>query len=187
MKRKTKPFWQIEMTAENLLNQCECYDKPYENIDLMIESCKIDIIPLDIDPNKLLGVLGVDKNGFRFIGYNKNMIPERILFTKAHELGHFILEHELKGELLTDTQMKVKNPQETEANVFAAALLMPKKAILNLVQDCLGIDRYSLLNSAGRSYEQLTTQEKNLLIFQMRTKFHTSEEAIYWRLIDILQ
>jgi hypothetical protein len=82
MTRKTKPFWQIEMAAENMLKHCSCYDKPYEYIDFMIESCKIDIVPLDVDPDKLLGVFGKDKNDYKFIGFNKNMITERILFTK---------------------------------------------------------------------------------------------------------
>lgn len=131
MTRKTKQFWQIEMAAENMLKHHECYDAPYSGIEFMIESCKIDLIPIDVENDNLLGMFGDDESGHRFIVYNKNVIPERILFTKAHELGHFVLEHKLKSEILTNTTKKSKDPQETEANVFAVALLMPKQSVIN--------------------------------------------------------
>lgn len=175
------------MAAENMLKHCSCYDKPYEYIDFMIESCKIDIIPLDVDPDKLLGVFGKDKNDYKFIGFNKNMITERILFTKAHELGHFILEHNLKGEFLTDDSFKSKDPQETEANIFAAALLMPKQAVFEVIKSILGDSHGSISNPPSITYEELSTQEKYNLTNAMKNKFHTSDESIYWRLYNLVK
>ncbi|NKJ03853.1 ImmA/IrrE family metallo-endopeptidase [Rhizobium sp. SG741] len=73
---------------------------------------------------------------------NVNDKPVRKRFTVAHELGHFVL-HLAAGEgEFIDTQDNFRTVQdpdtpwddtrraEWEANVFAAALLMPREAVL---------------------------------------------------------
>jgi len=185
MTRKTKPFWQIEMTAENMLNHCGCFEKPYQYIDFMIESCKIDLIPLVIKNDKLLGLFGRDDNGNKFIGFNKTMIPERILFTKAHELGHFVLEHKLNSELLTDSDFGSKDPQETEANVFAATLLMPKKNVIKVVKKAL--EFLSIISCENKifDYNALSISQQDYIIKQMKEMFHTSKQSIELRVKNI--
>lgn len=57
-------------------------------------------------------------------------------FTIAHELGHLVLSH--KGEVFVDkaivnkraTSGQFVDPQEIEANQFAASLLMPRDALV---------------------------------------------------------
>ena len=61
-------------------------------------------------------------------------------FSKAHELGHFLLQKEFDG-LRVDKQMFFRNElskkgidsDEIEANRFAAALLMPEKILSNIL------------------------------------------------------
>jgi|GEM_PF-866162 len=54
-------------------------------------------------------------------------------FTVAHELGHFFLSHQQKNEILFRSMLSSSNPNnpwsETEANHFAACILMPREAI----------------------------------------------------------
>lgn len=62
-------------------------------------------------------------------------------FTMAHELGHFLLHKDKIGDGVNDTPAyrscenaelfneNIKLEHETEANSFAAALLMPKEAV----------------------------------------------------------
>ncbi len=49
-------------------------------------------------------------------------------FTAAHELGHFVLEHEgsLDREIRLPGDTKGRDPREIEADAFAAEFLMPK-------------------------------------------------------------
>lgn len=182
MRTKPKPFWQLEMTAENMLEFHDCYNTPYNGIDFMIDSCNIDLIPLNVKNTKLMGMLGDDKCGHRFIAYNKNMIPERVLFTKAHELGHFVLEHELKNDILIDNKDEPRNVQETEANVFAAALLMPKLIVSKIVNQTISELQIPLDDKGKFDFDKLGRKERDYLVSVMKMGFHTSKEAIEWRI-----
>ncbi|MGO0903558.1 ImmA/IrrE family metallo-endopeptidase [Clostridioides difficile] len=183
--KKTRYFWRIEMIAENILKHHECYNSPYNSIDIIIESFKIDLIPIDVDNDKLMGIFGDDNNGHRFIAYNKNMILERILFTKAHELGHFILKHKLKGDILTDNEDEPKDPQETEANVFSSALLMPKVLIVKIVKKNLLYLKIPLDNEGAFDYDTLSKHQQDFIIQEVKSMFHTSKEAIEWRIRNL--
>ena len=65
--------------------------------------------------------------------------PERRSFTLAHELGHFLLhEPNLKGRFRLDYQIYVDDQQskeETEANYFAASLLVPKERLIAIMKE----------------------------------------------------
>ena len=175
--RKTRLFWQIEMTADNMLNQHEFYNEPYSGIDFMIESCNIDLIPLKNVTNKnLLGVYGYNGQK-RIIACNTKISRERILFTKAHELGHFVLEHELKNDIVTESTIKTKDPQETEANVFAAALLMPKQLIIELLED--------LDYDFDKGIDTLDEYKRKSIINDVCTRFRTSKQSAYFRLKNL--
>lgn len=73
------------------------------------------------------------------IGVNSLHHPNRQRFTIAHELGHFCLLH--KGEVHIDRTFRINrrdaassqavNPDEIEANRFAAELLMPYDMIVD--------------------------------------------------------
>ncbi len=173
------------MSAENMLKHHECFNAPYNGIDFMIDSCKIDLIPIAVNSDKLMGLFSDDGNGHRFIAYNQNMIPERILFTKAHELGHFVLGHQLKNELLTDANEKSKDPQEVEANVFASALLMPKASVITVVKKTLA-DLPIQLNADGIfEYDVQSKECKTCLVSAMKDVFNTSKISIEWRIRDV--
>ncbi len=67
--------------------------------------------------------------GIRFgkprIFVSKNCSSERRRFTIAHELGHILLGHVGKYELVNREPSGTDNPIEQEANVFASRLLAP--------------------------------------------------------------
>lgn len=59
-------------------------------------------------------------------------------FTIAHELGHFLLHRDEIGSALTDDafyRSQLSDPQEWEANRFAADLLMPWPLIAQLTRE----------------------------------------------------
>ena len=87
--------------------------------------------------------------------------PNRQRFTLAHELGHYVLEH---NPLFTESDPRAfENPRdvnEKEANYFAAALLMPEEWVR---QD------WARLRDADR----------------MATLYRTSSEAMWYRLEEL--
>ena len=97
----------------------------------------------------------------KVIVVNDREVDERQRFTIAHELGHFCLNH---GSSFRDTAspgwFRKGNPShETEANKFAAELLMPAIAVKIL------IDVRKVRDSA-----------------ELRKAFGVSSQALHWRL-----
>lgn len=85
------------------------------------------------------------------------MSKGRQRFTIAHELGHLALHRHLVGIGLDDRSMRITKPgfydndlitniEETEANQFAVAILMPKypvlKTALRLDKDISKLSEY---------------------------------------------
>lgn len=64
-------------------------------------------------------------NGKPVIFVSCNVIPARQRFTIAHELGHILLGHVGRHQLVNREPDPGDNPIEQEANVFASRLLAP--------------------------------------------------------------
>lgn len=60
-----------------------------------------------------------------YILVNRNCSTQRKRFTVAHELGHILLGHVGKYQLVNREPSPTDNPIEQEANVFASRLLAP--------------------------------------------------------------
>lgn len=99
--------------------------------------------------------------------FNLSESRERQRFTIAHEIGHFASGHLTDGKVMfRDTKevftKRVYDPQEAEANRFAAELLMPE----------------ALVKSAIQSDGIRTVQ-------QLAGRFLVSESAMRWRLVNL--
>jgi Zn-dependent peptidase ImmA (M78 family) len=108
-------------------------------------------------PKSIDGIHLLDENVV-VIGYNQNVNYFRKRFTIAHELGHFLLKHLIKEH---EINLYDKDPQEKEANAFAAELLMPTDFIK---PDFKGKPNIELLSM----------------------KYLVSREAIGWKIYDNL-
>jgi Zn-dependent peptidase ImmA (M78 family) len=87
------------------------------------------------------GMLELKRDGHYLITINSDHPKTRQRFTQAHELGHFVLHRHLVGDGVDDNaayrstnQGRYHNTdigpeEETEANRFAANLLMPMPAV----------------------------------------------------------
>ncbi|WP_337882604.1 ImmA/IrrE family metallo-endopeptidase [Chromobacterium haemolyticum] len=122
----------------------------------------------DIPGGPLSGAFGYE-NGRPTIVYNPYEHANRQRFTIAHELGHMMCSH-LRGEdgnaLFRDPAANftgdVTDPRETEANQFAAEILMPEEAVRHLV----------------RSWHTPS-------IRYLATQFQVSTQAMNFRLINL--
>lgn len=65
----------------------------------------------------------------------RNTSPERDVYTIAHEIGHIVLGHTLDaaGMLVRSRDL---SPEERQANVFAAELLMHREQFRKVCSDC---------------------------------------------------
>ncbi|MDE0279744.1 MAG: ImmA/IrrE family metallo-endopeptidase [Gammaproteobacteria bacterium] len=104
--------------------------------------------------NQISGMLEC-RDGKYKISVNVFHPETRKRFTIAHELGHYILHRELIGNGVDDTiayrsekigkyhNTDIGPHEETQANRFAAGLLMPTKLVTNAIKGGMGLDRMS--------------------------------------------
>ena len=181
---------QIEDIATAVLRQTECYPATAEeltnNVGVQVKEVarrlNIELSSYDFGDD-VSGVLVRDGDKTT-IGYSAKNGPLRQRFTIAHELGHYVLDHQRQG-IFVDTPEKYftlfrdaksatgEDVQEREANAFAAALLIPRELLLEAVTDLykLGVD--------------ITRQENFDLIEPLAKRFHVSKLAMSIRLTNL--
>ncbi len=168
------------------------YKKIENQVDKLIHDQGIKELPIPIekiarahgaevvayDLKEASGMLVISKKKGT-IGYNASQSKGRQRFTIAHELGHYLLHSDAKKELFVDRDLIIKfrgeityTPaelkQESEANAFAAAILMPKSFILQELRN--------------KKYKELTENE---LIDALAKSFEVSALAMTYRLKDL--
>jgi Zn-dependent peptidase ImmA (M78 family) len=142
----------IRQVVETLLleNAVEFAPVPVEKIAKMQG---IEVVLEKFEDANISGFLYRDHDR-AIVGINPSNHPNRRRFTLAHELGHFFLHQKLNEvhvdrdrdfqvKLRDNTSSKGIDPEEVEANRFAAELLMPVKFI---EEDLKQMDEIDLLN-----------------------------------------
>lgn len=134
----------------------------------------------DITPINLANFDGMlatnDKKSKWMIGYNDSLTSQgRIRFTKAHELGHYMLHRDQQSEFMCSKEDMLKWDSgkniEIEADKFASHLLMPlddfrKQMNGDISFDSLGhcADRYGVSMTATILKWLSYTEEKAVLV-----------------------
>lgn len=168
---------------QNALNEIMPYIGPEfpRNIIAICEKLNIQVKETDEFPNNISGLIYKDKNGYCIL-VNSTQSAGRKSFTIAHELGHYLL-HKSKLEQDTEIISSAKgidfNSQlyitrqditadssneyrrlETEANNFAAEVLMPKDEFLKQCIQLNSID--DVANYFGVSISAATIRADRL-------------------------
>ena len=117
----------IETTAEAILEKLGIEETPTP-IEEVAEALKIRVSKA---PSTDFSGMLIRKDGHALIGVNSNEVPARQRFTIAHELGHYFL-HPQKDTFVDFRKGKneVRTLRERHADMFAAALLMPRHKLL---------------------------------------------------------
>lgn len=113
-------------------------------------------------PNSVSGVLKKDR---LVIGVNSQHSPVRRRFTVAHELGHFLLAHDIgKADDIVDDHFDKPMDKEREANIFASQILMPEKVLKEEVKK-IGLNLKKLAELFEVSEQAMTIRllELNLI------------------------
>lgn len=164
----------IENLVQDLLDRHNVKHAPVP-VDPIAKALGARIYYQSLDDD-ISGFLYRDKNQ-SVIGVNTRHAPVRQNFTKAHELGHFLLhdteqlhvDHNFRVVRLRDRSSSDGHEEgEREANLFAATLLMPEfflKADLAAFEYLDLLDDSDLLELArkyGVSTQALVNRLKNI-------------------------
>ncbi|TAK58118.1 ImmA/IrrE family metallo-endopeptidase [Patescibacteria group bacterium] len=155
----------IENITEEILNKLNIKNIPVQ-VDEIASKLQIKISRA---PSKDFSGLLIRKDGHALIGINDNEAPVRQRFTIAHELGHFFL-HPRKDTFVDYRDNKkdvMRTAVEKQANMFAAALLMPR----------------TLLEKDFRALIKKGFGEDELAI--LADKYQVSEDAMKFRLLNL--
>lgn len=130
----------IDSVIANIKAQMDDEYYPLVGLDEMAKKLGIEVYESDLTDisGSLSGFITYDDPAIKShpkIFIEKSMSPERKKFTLAHELGHHFLHEGIKLRLDNlDYSSNSKNTvEESEANYFAAALLMPKELLIRLI------------------------------------------------------
>lgn len=100
----------------------------------------------------------------KLVLYNSEIPSKgRILWNKAHELGHIVLNHKEQGEL-----------EEIEANTFASQLLLPQCLLKSLIQNDLKVTSDYIVAKFG-----LSTAAANSCLRLVGSKLENDYDATY--------
>ena len=155
----------IETKAEKVLKDAGIHDVPVA----VEEIAALQQIRISRAPNDSFSGLLLRKDGKALIGVNSAETKTRQRFTIAHELGHFFLHRNKDAfvDFRDNVQGVIRTPREREANMFAAALLMPRKKVLADVR---------ALAKQGVGEDEVTILAK---------RYAVSEDAMRFRLINL--
>lgn len=132
-------FEKIEKRAYRLL-QDYFIDQPAVNVKSLAKDEGFLIAEENLN-SEISGFLIIE-NGKKVIGIDNQAVETRNRFTIAHEMGHFYLHHVDSGthvdKRIVYNRSKYSGRQETEANVFAAAILMPGFLLTRVVNNRYG-------------------------------------------------
>jgi Zn-dependent peptidase ImmA (M78 family) len=126
-------------------------------------------IRLSRAPHRSFSGMLIRKDGYALIGINSGEAPVRQRFTIAHELGHFFL-HPQKDAFVDyrdNSRDVMRTPREQQANMFAAALLMPGE----------------LLQKDVRPFASVGLSEDRL--YALARRYMVSEDAMRFRLMNL--
>jgi len=155
----------IESRAEEVLKALNIRSAPVP-VEEVADKCQIKISRA---PNNDFSGMLIRKDGRALIGVNNSESTVRQRFTIAHELGHFFL-HPNKDAFIDYRDNKkeiMRTPREKQANMFAAALLMPRHILLR---------DFKAIAKEGFSEDELHDLAK---------QYEVSEDAMRFRLMNL--
>jgi Zn-dependent peptidase ImmA (M78 family) len=172
--KKARTAQTLRPIAEQLLKQCKVKAPPVqvEEIARML-GAQIRYSPFE---GELAGMLVRGDEDQIVIGVNSLHHPNRQRFTIAHECAHLRLHEGIRVHIdrtfrvnrRDEVSSKAIDPDEIEANRFAAELLMPYDMIMNdLVEHEIDMENEEELKELANRYEvsvqALTHRVTNLL------------------------
>lgn len=167
-----------EHMAENEWRRLGLGDEPMKDIFSLIESQGVHVIRQDMGAGAFDGAFLYSRENGAFMIINSSRPLGRQVFTTAHEYCH-CLRHRRSGILIDQStqennQQAEKTPVERFAHLFAAAFLMPRraleKAVKNLNKHVGPEEAIQLKRYFGVSYQAMVYRLLNLNVIPKSRK-----------------
>lgn len=187
----------IEKIANSVRNECKVIDYGFQDIFEAAGKMGYRVIRYPIGSDGLLG-FALIKDTEKIIFSNSSVILSREIFSIAHEIGHHKLHLSEEMTIIKDNDFNDRDENETEANYFAACLLMPREKVNAFIRaelDDKNIDKFTGLD-IGRiqtefnvSYDMVLIRLKSLGVLDDNTidklKLEKIEKTIS-RLLNVI-
>lgn len=171
--------------ASRLLRDLRVHPTPPVDIEAIARQLGIDIVEragLRLPGRDGLSGLLLQRKGHTICVVNRDHHINRRRFTIAHEIGHYLLHPRQESFIDPDFSLAARDnmssegvdPQEIEANAFAAELLMPGEWLLNEVRRPHELDVFEdatikhLAQRYGVSVQAMTLRLTNLGLLSSR-------------------
>ena len=148
---------QIEKIAKEIRQKCDVADDFFIDITDLAQRGGITVEEADFDDNLVSGTLESNNEGSVTIKINRNESEERKRFTIAHEIAHYVLHHNQGETSFIDYRQDQSYyttsgdlRKEIQANMLAAALLMPKEKVIEAWERCHNVDQFAKLFSVSK-------------------------------------
>jgi Zn-dependent peptidase ImmA (M78 family) len=176
MKKAHHSREEIETRVDELLREHSIENLPVR-VELIARSAGLPLVEKAMDAD-VSGAL-VSAGGQFGIAVNATHAPVRKRFTIAHELGHYLLEHEPGDHLDWEFTVirrdgrssEANDRQEIEANFFAASLLMPRHFLR------ADVERKCRFNG------EVQLDEGEIAV--LAKKYGVSKTAMHYRLVNL--
>ncbi|MBM3175180.1 MAG: ImmA/IrrE family metallo-endopeptidase [Chloroflexi bacterium] len=144
--------------------------QPIKDIRDLLETKRgVKIFHLPEDPDVFSGAFACDQRLGACFLINSQQPQRRRTFTIAHEYAHCIAHRDQLAHVDVLPAFETKNPRERFANAFAAAFLMPRRTVNEMLSQLVTTQR-------------LLTAE---MLLHLAIYFGVSFEAIGWRLVSL--
>ncbi len=159
--------------ADKFRGRYQLGDSPIADLTVLADEIGVVVIHLPLgDPNSPDGCSAVDpKTGAAYALINSDKPWARRRFTLAHEIGHLVMGHVASGQIVIDESVGSTDSRETEANGFAAGLLMPAEGVTGIL--------HRLTTRLGDDAAPLAW------VVWIAAAFGVSEEAAAYRLLNL--
>jgi len=171
-------------SATDLRERLGFADQIPVDVDGIAIALKIDIENHTFEQREIVGEIAFRENGSPVIRINpaQNQFQRRRRFTIAHEIGHYCLHSAKSKKGFKDSKKTMSRTEsywditESEANNFAANLLMPASLVYDYGEEI--IEAYKLLTSAEKIPIGIFSET-------MADKFMVSRNAMEYRLKNL--
>lgn len=192
----TKRMKQIQMAADDFRQDCRVFRYSLTNI---FEECDRRGFQLVRYPIGAEGVLGFSqiRDEDKIIFSNSSVRLTREIFTVAHEIGHMLLHMGLQNSYVDDADTLsdyAKDTIETEANYFAACLLMPDDIVYKYISmkktertQWTALDIAKMMTDFNVSFEMILNRLQNLNQIDKKVKMQLDNEKNQKKVTNLLR
>ena len=183
---------EIELLAIKILMKYQINENPGRRIKEIVSGEKIELIDYHEWSEEICGRF-MCINDIPVIYYNAKHTEHMQVFTIAHELGHYFLNHLDDTEPETvcldrdferlDDSVNERAKKEVEANFFAACLLLPFHLLKPVFDEFMDWNGRTGVLYVDR--QQCNFLDYKSCIRRMKLYFFASESAIRYRLINL--